>query len=180
MGERYIISIKVKKDNEGNDNERWMYANTGSRGTNYPCWYVYESACTHFDSVDEANTWFNDVKSILFDPNYNRYDFDMETLAIRKIIYKKVASLVESDNTEDSLKKKKIYNVGDRVVAKIHCDNDPRTQVTAIINDVISCFNDIMYVISFAPDDLGKSMGSVGCTGCIKHDQIIGLCKGGK
>lgn len=95
MEERYVISIKARKDISGNEKEEWRYAgiDDGSHGSGYPCWCYSDHSCKSFRSVEEAKEWFNKAKSFLFNPYYEKANFDMRTLGIRKVIYKKVMSL---------------------------------------------------------------------------------------
>lgn len=95
MKERYVISIKAKKDVMGKDFEEWRYAgiDNGSYGTGYPCWCYSDHDCKSFNSVEDAKNWFNDVKSFLFSSFCEKEDFDMKTLGIRKVTYKRVGML---------------------------------------------------------------------------------------
>ena len=95
MDERYVISIKARKDISGNKCEQWRYAgiDDGSYGSGYPCWCYSDYSCKSFGSIEAAKEWFNKSKS--FSPgSYHEKDvLDIETLGIRKVIYKKVESL---------------------------------------------------------------------------------------
>lgn len=94
MEERYVISIKARKDVMGRDCEEWRYAGNddGEYGSGYPCWHSGYSFKT-FGSIEAAKEWFNRAKLFLLDSYYKEWDFDIETLGIRKVIYKKVESL---------------------------------------------------------------------------------------
>lgn len=94
MGEIYVISIKAFKDVMGKPCEEWRYAGI-EPSTNYPCWAYtdYGYGCKRFLSVESAEKWFNVHKQHLFGTYYNRFEFDMSTLAIRKITFKKLVSL---------------------------------------------------------------------------------------
>ena len=95
MGERYVISIKARKDISGNKCEQWRYAgiDDGSYGSSYPCWCYSDYSCKSFGSIEAAKEWFNKSKSFLLGSYYEKCDLDIETLGIRKVIYKKVESL---------------------------------------------------------------------------------------
>lgn len=94
MKERYVISIKARKDIRGNEKEEWRYAGIDKCGSGDPCWCYYEHDCKSFKDVESAKKWFNEVRSFLLDSYYyEKADFDMKTLGIRKVIYKKVESL---------------------------------------------------------------------------------------
>ena len=95
MNERYIISIKLLKDTMGNPCEKWQYAgmDDGSYGSGYPCWCYSEYRGKSFSTVEDAKKWFDLCKDYLLGDYYTRYDFDMSTLAIRKVVYKTVMPL---------------------------------------------------------------------------------------
>lgn len=95
MDERYVISIKARKDINGNKCGQWRYAgiDDGSYGSGYPCWCYSDYSCKSFGSVEDAKKWFNGAKSFLINSHYENYNLDIETLGIRKVIYKKVESL---------------------------------------------------------------------------------------
>lgn len=90
MNERYVISIKTKIHNEYVCSQ-WRYAVYDR--TEYPRWNFPEFGVILFSSVKSAKKWFDQNKKYLFGSNYNIADFDMSTLAIRKITYKKELSL---------------------------------------------------------------------------------------
>ena len=95
MSEQDVISIKAFKDVMDRPCEQWRYAgmDDGSYGSGYPCWCYSEYGCKSFSSVENAEKWFDKNKKYLFETYYNRNDFDMSTLAIRKVVYKKEKSL---------------------------------------------------------------------------------------
>ena len=95
MGERYVISVKARKDVMGRDCEEWRYAgiDDGSYGSGYPCWCYSDYSCKSFGSIEAAKEWFNKSKSFLLGSYYEKDNLDMKTLGIRKVIYKKVESL---------------------------------------------------------------------------------------
>lgn len=95
MEERYVISIKARKDILGNDKEEWRYAgiDDGSYGSGYPCWCYKDYSCKSFGSVEDAKEWFSKSKSFLLGSYYEKYNLDIRTLGIRKVIYKKVMTL---------------------------------------------------------------------------------------
>lgn len=95
MDERYVISIKARKDISGNKCEQWRYAgiDDGSYGSGYPCWCYSDYSCKSFGSIEAAKEWFDRAKSFLLDSYNKDFDLDIETLGIRKVIYKKVESL---------------------------------------------------------------------------------------
>ena len=95
MEERYVISIKARKDVLGNEKEEWRYAgiDDSSYGSGYPCWCYSDYSCKIFGSIEAAKEWFNKSKSFLLGSYYEKDNFDMRTLGIRKVIYKKVMPL---------------------------------------------------------------------------------------
>ena len=95
MEERYVISIKARKDVLGNEKEEWRYAgiDDGSYGSGYPCWCYSDYSCKSFGNIEAAKEWFNKSKSFLLGSYYEKDNFDMRTLGIRKVIYKKVMPL---------------------------------------------------------------------------------------
>ena len=95
MGERYVISVKARKDVMGRDCEEWRYAgiDDGSYGSGYPCWCYSDYSCKSFGSIEAAKELFDRAKSFLLDSYNKDFDLDIETLGIRKVIYKKVESL---------------------------------------------------------------------------------------
>ena len=92
MNEQYVISIKARNDVFGKPTEEWRYA-TIDRSSDHPDWAFSIYDCKVFTSVESAEVWFNRVKECLFYSHYDRYNFDMSTLAIRKIVYKKYLPL---------------------------------------------------------------------------------------
>lgn len=95
MEERYIISVKARKDVRGNEKEEWRYAgiDDGSHGSGYPCWLYSDYSCRSFKDVESAKKWFDRARSFLLGSYYEKDNLDMKTLGIRKVIYKKVESL---------------------------------------------------------------------------------------
>lgn len=95
MEERYVISVKERKDVMGRDCEEWRYAgiDDGSYGSGYPCWCYSDYFRKSFESIEAAKEWFNKSKSFLLGSYYEKDVLDMKTLGIRKVIYKKVESL---------------------------------------------------------------------------------------
>lgn len=95
MAEKYIISIKARKDINGNKCNQWRYAGTddGSYGSSDPCWVFSDTFCKSFKTVNDAKEWFNGAKSFLLGSYYEKDNLDMKTLGIREVIYKKVESL---------------------------------------------------------------------------------------
>lgn len=95
MDEIYVISIKARKNVIGKPCEQWRYAGIDN-SSGYPDWYFSDHNCKYFENVESAENWFNAHKQYLFDAHYNRYDFDISTLAIRKVIviYEKAMSLM--------------------------------------------------------------------------------------
>ena len=88
---RYVISIKAVKDTMDRPCEEWRYAGIDNGG--YPSWRYFEHTAGHFCSIEDAQKWFDKNKQYLFGNYYDCNDFDMSTLAIRKVIYKKEVSL---------------------------------------------------------------------------------------
>lgn len=95
MEERYVISVKARKDIRGNVKEEWRYAgiDDGSYGSLYPCWCYSDYSCKSFKDVEAAKKWFDVARSLLLDSYYEKDNLDIKTLGIRKVIYKKVESL---------------------------------------------------------------------------------------
>lgn len=95
MDERFVISIKARKDMIGNRSEHWLYAgfDDGTYGSGYPCWCYSDRFCKFFESVKDAKEWFARAKSYLLSLRYEFCDLDIETLCIKKVVYEKVASL---------------------------------------------------------------------------------------
>ena len=95
MNERFVISIKARKDIHGNRCDHWLYAgyDDGIYGSGRPCWCYSDRFCKFFESVDECKKWFAGAKSFLLNPRYERYDLDNETICIKKAVYEKVTSL---------------------------------------------------------------------------------------
>ena len=92
MNEKYVISIKARKNVFGKPCEEWRYA-VIDPASNYPDWEFSDHHCKSFTSVESAEEWFNGAKKYLFTSYYDRYNFDMTTLAIRKVVYKKCLPL---------------------------------------------------------------------------------------
>ena len=67
MEERYVISVKARKDVMGRDCEEWRYAgiDDGLYGSGYPCWCYSDYSCKSFGSIEAAKEWFNKSKSFL-------------------------------------------------------------------------------------------------------------------
>ena len=82
MGERYVISVKARKDVMGRDCEEWRYAgiDDGSYGSGYPCWCYSDYSCKSFGSIEAAKEWFNKSKSFLLGSYYEKSDFNIEKL----------------------------------------------------------------------------------------------------
>lgn len=97
MKERYVISVKARKNVMDRDCEEWRYAgiDDGSYGSGFPCWCNSDYFCKSFGSIEAAKEWFNESKSFLLGSYYKKDNLDMKTLGIRKVIYnyKKVMSL---------------------------------------------------------------------------------------
>lgn len=91
MGKIYVISVKIKGIlNECGD---WRYAgiDSGGYGSGLPVW-CNSYDCKKFSDIDTAKQWFESNKSFLLRLDLG-YTFDIKTLGIREIIYKKVMSL---------------------------------------------------------------------------------------
>lgn len=87
MEEKYVISIKKKVNNH----YEWEYA--GKSADSYPCWYISYYSCKYFDSVEKAEQWFREVKKFLCGIYFKEDEYDIGSLGIRKVIYKKIKSL---------------------------------------------------------------------------------------
>ena len=76
-----------------------------------------------------------------------------------------------------SQQQKNKYNIGDNVRAKIHYQNDTRTEVDAVIRgiELDDKTNEVRYKIWFEPDDFDKEQGCTGCHGYIGQDDILCL-----
>lgn len=93
---RYVITIEANLDVTGQPCKELRYAGISSC---YPCWSFHDDEyCKSFFSIESAEKWFNDNKKYLFNDHWDRYKLDLSTLAIRKIVYEKVASLVPVRN----------------------------------------------------------------------------------
>ena len=68
------------------------------------------------------------------------------------------------------------YNIGDKVITKIHYRNDKRKEVEAIIIGVVENKTNVKYKIKFEPKELDKELGCTGCEGYIDESDIIDLC----
>lgn len=95
MEEKYVISIKANKDILGKDCEEWRYAgiDNGFYGSGYPCWLFSDKGCINFNNINDAEKWFSEAKTFLLDSHYASYNLDIDSLGIRKVIYKKIKSL---------------------------------------------------------------------------------------
>lgn len=68
------------------------------------------------------------------------------------------------------------YNIGDKIKANIHYQNDSRTEVEAVIRGIeLEDDNTIRYKIFFNSDNYCKDKGCSGCIGYIEQNDIIGL-----
>ena len=95
----YIISVKKVKEYMGavipEDKQYFQYAgldiHSGAMSSGYPC-FVGENHALRFDTEGEAQAWWDKNKdAICRAENINRYD--LNTLAIRKVSYRKITSL---------------------------------------------------------------------------------------
>lgn len=87
MEEKYVISIKKKVDNH----YEWEYA--GHSAGSYPSWHISCYSCKYFDNVEKAEQWFREVKDFLFGVYFKEDEYDLSSLGIRKIIYRKIKAL---------------------------------------------------------------------------------------
>lgn len=91
----YILSIKRVKNTFGKplDTPEWEYAGydnfSGSFSTGYPIFTGLYHA-SRFSTVDEAKDWYTRNKDYIYD-GMNQYD--LSTLAVRKIIFKTVEKI---------------------------------------------------------------------------------------
>ncbi len=69
------------------------------------------------------------------------------------------------------------YNVGDKVRAKIHYQNDRRKEVEATILGVEleNKTDNVKYKIHFEPEEYDKEQGCTGCEGYVYQDDVIEL-----
>lgn len=67
------------------------------------------------------------------------------------------------------------YKIGDKVRAKIHYQNDERTEVEAVIYGIQLDYlaGEVKYKIRFEPDDFAKEQGCTDCEGFISPDDIM-------
>ena len=95
--ERYVITIEANLDINGTPCKKMRFAGISSC---YPCWSFHDDEyCKSFFSVESAERWLNENKRELFSEHWLcRYKLDLTTLAIRKIVYEKVASVVMTKN----------------------------------------------------------------------------------
>lgn len=87
----YVISVKCKYNFEKDYD--WRYASIdqyNSFSTGYPCWDSYEGHAELFNTIEEAEQWFNRNSKFLLSKNCV---IVQETLAIRKKIYKTIKEL---------------------------------------------------------------------------------------
>ena len=96
---KYVISVKRTKNYNNEDLSPEMqyfeYAgfdtHSGSMSTGYPC-FISECHAHRFDTEDEAREWWDKNKGIISRIiNMDRYD--LSTLAIRKVYYRKLVPL---------------------------------------------------------------------------------------
>lgn len=91
----YVISVKRIKDYSGEPTNEFAYAGLdehgGSLSTGYPIFCSYEGHAKHFESVREAKDWWEKNSKDLI--GFRQDAYDISTLAIRKIIYKKIEKL---------------------------------------------------------------------------------------
>ena len=96
MEKKFVISIKRIKSYGTNetlpDNEQyWEYAAydryAGSFSTGYPC-FGFEWHAESFQSVEEAEKWWNANEEYMFDGYNKKSCYDISTLAIRERIYR--------------------------------------------------------------------------------------------
>ena len=92
---RYVISIKSLEVEDPMVAGEWRYAgiDNGPYGSGYPCWCYSIYTCKIFNSIKDAEEWFNQAKECLFDTYYKNTKFDKSTLGIREIAFRKVKSL---------------------------------------------------------------------------------------
>lgn len=69
------------------------------------------------------------------------------------------------------------YRIGDRVIAKINYQNDPRNEVEAVICGVEldSDIDRINYKIHMEPTEFDKKMGCTSYIGYVYQENILGL-----
>ena len=65
------------------------------------------------------------------------------------------------------------YNVGDKVRAKIHYQNDKRTAVDAVIIGIELENDNVDYKIKFDATPIEKEQGCTGCEGYVNEIDII-------
>lgn len=89
MKNMFVISCIARRNILGEvlENGEWRYACIDDRGpmaTGYPTmgFSMYEAKT--FPSIKDAEEWFNSCKKYLFE---DRFDYDFDTLAIRKVAF---------------------------------------------------------------------------------------------
>ena len=159
----YTIRAKIKFHSK--DTAKTRYAGTYSTGNadtpTRPTWLRLEdSHIEYFSTISDAEEWFNQYGNTLT----NEVDV-MENPEIAEVTCIPVKLLAKRQNR---------YNIGDCVRAKIHYENDPRTEVTATISGIeINADKSVIYKIHFEPSDWDKKMGATGNICYISESDII-------
>lgn len=65
------------------------------------------------------------------------------------------------------------YGVGDKIKTRIHYRNDSRTEVDAVIIDIMPEKDKVDYKIEFDGTPMEKTHGCLGCEGYINENDII-------
>lgn len=88
----YVISAMHKYNFQ--EEYEWCYAAlddyAGSFSTGYPCWDHFDGHAKQFNTVEDAEKWLESNRSFLFSRSG---DIKLETLGIRKKIYKTVKKI---------------------------------------------------------------------------------------
>ena len=96
---KYVISVKRTKNYNNEDLSPEMQyfeyvgfdTHSGPMSTGYPC-FISECHAHRFDTEDAAKAWWDENKGIISrTTNMDRYD--LKTLAIRKVSYRKIKQL---------------------------------------------------------------------------------------
>ena len=89
----YVISVRILEDETHNKVKEWRYACKNDKyAGGMPSWINNIQDCECFESKEEAEEWFDIYKNDLFD-NYHNVVFDIPTLSIRQVVFKKIKQL---------------------------------------------------------------------------------------
>lgn len=102
MENKYVISVKRVRDYSGchleESKQYFEYAQIDDKGpmaTGWPCLSSFYGAKT-FNTVDDALAWWKSNRYVL---DYGKNDYALDTLAVRKVIFKKVCNIdIDTDS----------------------------------------------------------------------------------